>query len=84
LCNAHMERWIRSLKAECLDHFVPIGRRHLDHLVTEYLEHYHTERPHQGVGNRLLIGRGSPAEEGEIVCRARLGGALRHYERQAA
>jgi putative transposase len=88
LCNAHMERWIQSLRRECLDHFVPVGLRHLDHLVSEYLEHYHRERPNQGMGNRLLgdrpPGHDPPLDEGEVVCRVRLGGVLRHYERRRA
>jgi putative transposase len=46
LCNAHMERSIQSLRRECLDHFIPVGLKHLDHLVAEYLEHYHLERAH--------------------------------------
>jgi putative transposase len=88
LCNAHMERWIQSLRRECLDHFVPVGLNHLDHLVTEYLEHYHEERPHQGLGNRPLGGGGPPGDGGggggEVVCHPRLGGVLRHYERRSA
>ncbi len=89
LCNAHMERWIQSLRRECLDHFIPVGLKHLDHLVSEYLEHYHLERPHQGLGNRLLVdrqaaGHDPPRDEGEVVCRVRLGGVLRHYERRRA
>ena len=89
LCNAHMQRWIQSLRQECLDHFVPVGLRHLDHLVSEYLEHYHLERPHQGLRNRLLgdrqkAGPDPPEDEGEEVCRQRLGGVLRHYERRLA
>lgn len=87
LCNAHMERRIQSLRRECLDHFIPVGLKHLDHLVSEYLEHYHLERPHQGMGNRVLgdrraAGHDPPEDEGEVVCRVRLGGVLRHYERR--
>jgi hypothetical protein len=51
-------------------------------LIREYVEHYHTERPHQGKGNVPLTG--VPAAEGEVVCRERLGGVLRHYYRAAA
>ncbi|RMH25709.1 MAG: hypothetical protein D6692_10230 [Planctomycetota bacterium] len=51
-----MERWIQSLRKECLDQFVPVGLRHLDHLVSEYLIHYDRERPHQSLGNRPLVG----------------------------
>lgn len=89
--NGYAERWVGSLKRECLDHFVCFGRKHLDHLVAEYLEHYHAERPHQGIGNRTPTrtpapppqGAGPPRIQGEILCRERLGGVLRHYERAA-
>ncbi|RMH29391.1 MAG: transposase [Planctomycetota bacterium] len=84
LCNAHMERWIQSLRKECLDHFVPVGLKHLDHLVSEYLIHYDRERPHQSLGNRPLAGHDPPDQWGEVVCRSRLAGVLRHYERKAA
>lgn len=88
LCNAHMERWIQSLRRECLDQFVPLGVKHLGHLVAEYLEHYHRERPHQGLGNRLLgdrmPGHDPPGDEGEVVCRVRPGGVLKHYEPRRA
>ena len=83
LMNAHIERWIRSLKDECLNHFMPIGSKHLDYLIAEYIEHYHTERPHQGIGNRTILNRGSPRVTGKIECRTRLGGVLRHYQRAA-
>jgi len=84
LCNAHMERWIQSLRRECLNHFVPVGLRHLGHLVLEYLIRYDRERPHQSLGNRLLAGHDPPDLRGEVVCRSRLAGMLRHYERKAA
>jgi len=87
LCNAHMERWIQSLRRECLDHFVPVGLGHLDHLVSEYLTHYDCERPHQSMGNLPLAGRDPPVPPdpaGEVVCKARLAGVLRHYVREAA
>jgi len=83
LCNAHMERWIQSFRRKCLDHFVPVGLKHLDHLVAEYLEHYHLERPHQGLGNRLLTGHDPPGDEREVVCRSRLGGVLLQFERRS-
>ncbi|MCC7390514.1 MAG: transposase [Phycisphaerales bacterium] len=84
--NAYAERWVGSVKRECLDHFVCFGRKHLDHLVAEYLEHYHAERPHQGIGSRTPIpqGTGPPGPGGAVVCRERLRGVLRHYERAAA
>ena len=87
--NACAERFIQSARQECLDHFVVLGRRHLDHIVREYVTHYNTERPHQGRANLPLSMREQPAppgptDAGSIVCRERLGGLLRHYERRAA
>jgi putative transposase len=85
--NAYVERFVQSIKQECLDHFAICGPEHMDHLIHQYVEYYHTERPHQGKGNMPLTG---PPEavpesaEGEIVCRERLGGVLRHYHRAAA
>ena len=83
--NAHMERWFRSLKSECLDRMIVFGRRSLERAVTEYVEHYHAERNHQGLGNELI----GPDEvvgsvAGKIECRERLGGMLKYYHRRAA
>ena len=51
---AFAERFIQTLGQECLDYFIPIGERHLNHLVSEMVAHYHTERPHQSLDNDLL------------------------------
>ncbi len=83
LMNAHIERWIKSLKAECLDHFIPVGGKHLDYLISEYVEHYHHERPHQGIGNKPIMPTAPLLDEGEIHCDTRLGGLPRHYHRAA-
>ena len=83
LMNAHIERWIKSLKSECLDHFIPVGTKHLDHLIGEYVEHYHIERPHQGLGNKPIMRAAPLLDDGEIRCDSRLGGLLRHYHRAA-
>lgn len=85
--NAYVERFIQSIQVECLDHFLVFGEKHFDYLVREYVEHYHTERPHQGLGNRLVVGESqpeAPLSNGEIVCRSRLAGLLKHYHRVAA
>ena len=92
--QAYVERFIQSLKRECLDHFVALGERHLDHLCTEYLAYYHQERPHQGKGNELLKARrihnrGAPQADQaisltDVRCHQRLGGLLKHYSRKAA
>jgi hypothetical protein len=51
---AFVERFIQTLQQECLDYFVVSGERHMDHLVSEMLTHYHEERPHPGAGQRSL------------------------------
>jgi putative transposase len=84
--SAHAERWVLSIKSECLDHFVVFGDQHLRYLIDEYVAHYHTERPHQGKGNVPLTGATeAPASvsTNDIVCDERLGGLLRHYRRAA-
>jgi putative transposase len=88
--NAYAERFVQTLRVECLDHFVVCGEKHLRHLVKEFVTHYHEERPHQGRGNMPLSAGGAdepqflPFTTGEVVCRERLGGLLRHYSRVAA
>jgi putative transposase len=83
--NAYVERFIQSIQVECLDHFLVFGEKHFDFLVREFLEYYHEERPHQGLGNQLLSGQPPPNDnDGEIRCRTRLGGLLKHYYRTAA
>ena len=52
--NAHAERFVRSIKQECLDRVIPLGERHFRHTVSEYIAHYHRERNHQGLANELI------------------------------
>ncbi len=83
--NAYSERFVQTLKVECLRHFVILGRKHLDYLVREFVDYYHRLRPHQGKDNELLLTSSSPQPtEGKVVCEERLGGLLKHYYRQAA
>lgn len=83
--NAFAERWIRSIKRGCLDYFVAFECGHLDYLVEQYVEHYHNERPHQGLGNRPVRDtRPPPDPGGRVVRHERLDGVLKHYERRAA
>jgi putative transposase len=83
--NAHAERWVRSVKDECLAKVVLFGERSLRRALTEYVEHYHAERNHQGKGNVLLFPRGNPVRrDGPVQCRERLGGLLRYYHQDAA
>lgn len=83
--NAYAESWVRSIKRECLDKMILFGDRHIRHVIGEYVEHYNNERPHQGIGNRLI---NEPAEppprDGPVQCRKRLGGLMRSYRREAA
>jgi putative transposase len=90
--NAYAERWVQTLRVECLDHFLVLGESHLRHIVKEFVEHYNFDRPHQARGNvplpdAVAVDAGksrSPPATGEIICKQRLGGLLRHYQRQAA
>ena len=83
--NAFAERFVRSIKSECLAQIIPLGERHLRNAVAEYIEHYHAERNHQGLGNQLILKPrdGTPAK-GNVACRERLGGLLQYYYRRAA
>ena len=83
--NSHLERFFGSLKSECLDRLIFFGERSLRNACREYLSHYHGERNHQGLGNRLIEpSGGTGTEPGPIECRERLGGMLRYYYREAA
>jgi putative transposase len=83
--NAHLERFMRSIKSEALEKMIYFGEHSLRTAVKSYLEHYHHERNHQGLGNQLIESAGSGGTPGgKIVCHERLGGILRYYHRQAA
>ena len=84
--NAFAERFVRSIKEEALSRFMLFGERSLHHVLTEYVAHYHEERPHQGKDNVILF----PSVHADlslaepIKCRERLGGLLKYYHRKAA
>jgi transposase InsO family protein len=83
--NANIERFMRSLKEECLDRMIFLGEKSLQTATSNYVDHYLRERNHQGMDNRLLIpGREVGEKAGAVMCRERLGGLLRYYHRQAA
>jgi putative transposase len=92
---AYVERFIQSIAQECLDHFIVFGRSHMDVLCSQFRDHYHLERPHQGLDNELI--EKPPAKDGkkiieepdtirltDIRCHERLGGLLKSYSRKAA
>ena len=81
--NAYAERFVRSIKEECLDRLIPIGERHFRRAVTEYVEHYHEERNHQGLDNRLISGPLAIKMTSRVRRRPRLGGLLSFYKRAA-
>lgn len=74
-----IERFIRSIKAECLNKMLIFGEAHLKYVVSSYIDHYHQERPHQGIGNQIIDPL--PQGDGEIICQERLGGLLKSYRR---
>jgi len=80
--NAYAERFVLSIKSECLDRMVLMGERHLRRAIWNYMEHYHVERCHQGLGNRPIEGVPKPSD-GVVLRRERLGGILSHYYRTA-
>jgi putative transposase len=84
--NGYAERWVRSVKEECLSRLILFGEAALRHALTQYVEHFHYERNHQGMGNVLLFPmvNQDSAREGAIRCRERLGGLLKYYVCEAA
>ena len=83
--SPYAERFVRSIKEECLSRVVPLGERHLREILRDYVDHYHVERNHQGRENRLIkpsadvIPIDRPVRKPE-----RLGGLLNYYYREAA
>jgi len=83
--NAFVERFVLSIKSECLDRMIFFGEQSLRRAVAEFIRHYHAERNHQGLGNALIesderVG----SRQGSVRCRKRLGGMLNYYYREAA
>ena len=81
--NAYAERFVRSIKEECLNRLIPIGERHYRRAVREYVEHYYDERNHQGLDNRLISEPPLINTASHIRRRRRLGGLLNFYMRAA-
>jgi putative transposase len=87
-CSPHAERFVRTVRSECLEQFVIFAERHLRHLLREFIPHYLGERFHQGLDGKLIAPATPSANDnsatGEIRCRSRLGGLLNYYHREAA
>jgi len=83
-CNAYAERFVRSIKEECLNRMVIFGEGSLRRAIHEFVQHYHLERPHQGLGNEVISrDERLPTSGPEVRCEERLGGILKHYRRAA-
>jgi putative transposase len=83
--NAYAERFVRTIKESCLNRLILVGEPSLRRAIDEFVEHYHHERNHQGMGNQLLFPASAKIQNHEpIACRPRLGGLLKYYHRLAA
>jgi len=85
--NSYAERWVRSAKEECLSRLILLGENSLRRVVSNFVEHFHYERNHQGKSNLLLFPTGavaSPTQATAVCCRERLGGLLKYYYSRAA
>jgi len=82
--NAYAERWVRSARAECLDHLLIASEAHLRRVLMEYVAHYNHARPHQGIEQQCPVALPAPVRDGPVRRRDRLGGLLHDYYREAA
>jgi putative transposase len=83
--NAHAERWVGTVRRECLDWLLILGRRHLQRVLQEYVDHYNASRPHRALDLHQPVPAGQmPTTVGEIVRRDRVFGLIHEYERRAA
>ena len=83
--NPHAERFVRTIKESCLDRLIFFGEASLRTAVQNFVQHYHSERNHQGLENRIICpDPAHPAASGAIQRRQRLGGMLNYYYHDAA
>lgn len=82
--NAFAERFVRSIKSECLNRMIFFGQDSLQHAISQFMAHYHAERNHQGLENRLLRPAPVITPSQPVRQRQRLGGMLNYYHRAAA
>ena len=81
--NAYAERFVRSIREECLDRVILFGERRLRQVIGEFVAHYHGERNHQGLGNELIAPKCDHRAGTNVRCRERLGGLLLSYDHAA-
>src|SRR4030065_457667 len=82
--NGYAERWIRSLRQECLDRIIILNEAHLHWVLQEYVRYYNERRPHRALGLHVPAGPRYYPTEGEVACRRVLGGLVNDYYRKAA
>ncbi len=90
--NAHMERWVGSVRRECLDRLLIVGRRQLEHILGVYVQHYNRRRPHRALDLQppdgsvcsSAAGAGSTADDLRVIRRDLLGGVIHEYQLAAA
>jgi hypothetical protein len=83
-CHAYAERFVRTIREECLDRVIPLGERHLRRTLADFVAHYHGERNHQGLDNELIDRPPWLRADGPVRRRQRVGGFLSYYYRAAA
>ena len=82
--NAYAERFVLSIKTECLNKMIFFSKKQLQRACDEFTAHYHQERPHQGLENNLIELNEFKNSDGPMRCYERLGGLLKYYHRKAA
>jgi putative transposase len=87
--NAYAERWVQTVRSECLDWTLVLGRRHLVRILRAYVRHYNQQRPHRGLALAVPEGRGQdrgsiPLRPRDVRCRDVLGGLIHEYHEVAA
>ena len=82
--NTYAERWVRSVRAECLDWVLIWNRRHLERVLATYVDHYNRARPHRGLGLEVpAVTDKVPLSAGQIERADVLGGLIHEYHRAA-
>jgi putative transposase len=82
--NAFAERFVRTVREDCLDHLLVVSRRHLEAVLAEYVRHYNGARPHRGLElDQPLLRSAASATRGRVIRRDVLGGLIHEYERAA-
>ena len=79
--NAHAERWVRTVREECLDHILIINAEHLQRVLIEFAQYYNTSHPHQGIDQQMPIPSKTSTPTGTVQRRTVLGGIINNYYR---